>query len=150
MDFDEFEESAEQELKRADHLFYVTLKYTRTVDVIKNIIKRLINAFDFTVLEALKYFKVKKISPIPRVRVRQLEEVWPEFKKEGKFYLLLKEIDAAPFQRKEEYRKNVTLLTPVMNINVEKLKTFFERTLIVVHSIEEMVKTKKKKGGKKR
>ncbi len=38
---EDLEDSALQELKRADHLIYVTLKYTRTVDVIKNTIKRL-------------------------------------------------------------------------------------------------------------
>ena len=42
-------ENAVSQLKRADHLLYVTLKYTRTVDVIKSIIKRLISAFDFAV-----------------------------------------------------------------------------------------------------
>ena len=73
MDFDDYEESAEEELKRADHLLYVTLKYTRNVDVIKNIIKRLINAYDYAVLEALKYLKVKNISDVPRRRVKQLE-----------------------------------------------------------------------------
>ena len=38
---------AEKELKRVDHLIYVSLKYTRTVDVFKNIIKRLISTIDF-------------------------------------------------------------------------------------------------------
>ena len=41
-----FEESRE-ELKRADHLIFVSLKYTRTVDVIKHIVERLINCIDF-------------------------------------------------------------------------------------------------------
>ena len=31
---------SKQEINRADHLIYVSLKYTRTVDVIKSIIER--------------------------------------------------------------------------------------------------------------
>lgn len=144
MDFEDFEESAAEELKRADHLIYVTLKYTRTAEVIKNTIKRLINAHDFAVLEALNYLKVKNISDVPRRRIIQLEEAMPELKKEVKLYLLLKEIDSAPFTRKEEYRKNVTLMTKPYNVNVDKLKVFFERTIYFVKTIEEMVKTKSK------
>ena len=36
-------DKAKSELKRADHLIFVSLKYTRTVDVIRSIIERLIN-----------------------------------------------------------------------------------------------------------
>ena len=43
IDIGELEDNAKQELKRADHLLYVTLKYTRTVDVIKNTIKISVN-----------------------------------------------------------------------------------------------------------
>ena len=37
-------DKAKEELKRVDHLFFVSLKYTKTVDVIKSLIDRLINA----------------------------------------------------------------------------------------------------------
>ncbi len=143
MDFEEFEESAQEELKRADHLIYVTLKYTRTTEVIKNTIKRLIGAYDFVVLEALNYLKVKDISDVPRRRIIQLREYIPKLKKERDFYLLLKEIDSAPYKSYEEYRKNVTLLTKPSNVNVEKLKEYFEKTIEYVKNIEESVRNKK-------
>ena len=41
--------SPEEELKRADHLVYVSLKYTRTCDIMKNAIKRLIAAFQLVI-----------------------------------------------------------------------------------------------------
>ncbi|MEK7201541.1 MAG: hypothetical protein AAB737_02820, partial [Patescibacteria group bacterium] len=53
-------EGAKEDLKRADHSIYVTLKYTRTVDVIKNVIKRLINACDLAMIEALEHLKKQK------------------------------------------------------------------------------------------
>ena len=40
-------DEAVQELKRVDHLFWVSLKYTRTVDVIKHVIDRLISCIGF-------------------------------------------------------------------------------------------------------
>ena len=150
MDFEDFEESAEQELKRADHLIYVTLKYTRTTEVIKNTIKRLINALDFAILEALKICEVKNISDVPRRRVNQLGETIPELKAIVKFYLVLKEVDAAPHTGKEEYRKNVTLLTKPGNVNVERLKEFFEKTIIYVKHVEEVAREKQKLKKKKR
>ena len=42
-------DEAKEEIKRADHLIYISLKYTKTVDVIKITIQRLINAFDFAI-----------------------------------------------------------------------------------------------------
>jgi len=144
MDFEDFEESAQEELKRADHLLYVTLKYTRTVEVIKNAIKRLINAYDFTVLEALKYLKVKDISDVPRQRIKQLCEKLPKLKKEVDFYIIMKNLDTAPFRGREEYRKNVTLITDIMNVNTETLGEFYERTVTFVKNIEELVKGKKR------
>ena len=41
-------DNAKEELKRVDHLFYVSLKYTRTADMMRHLIERLINAFSFT------------------------------------------------------------------------------------------------------
>ena len=40
---------ASEELKRAEHLLYVSLKYTRTSDVMKSLIDRLIACFDFLI-----------------------------------------------------------------------------------------------------
>lgn len=38
--------NAVEELKRVDHLIYVSLKYTRTVDVIRSVINRLIESYN--------------------------------------------------------------------------------------------------------
>jgi len=56
----EYLDEAIEELKRVDHLVYVSLKYTRTVDVIKSTVGRLINAFDFAVQQLLEHAKEKK------------------------------------------------------------------------------------------
>ena len=68
----------------------------------------------------------------------------PQYKQDVKMYLLLRELDSAPFKGREEYRKNVTLVTSIMEINVPKLQKFFERTILFVKEIETLVKIKKK------
>ena len=69
-------EEARDELKRADHLIYVSLKYTRTCDTMKNIIHRLINAYDFAITTALKKSKEdKKISSIPTSKIKRAETI---------------------------------------------------------------------------
>ena len=45
-----------------------------------------------------------------------------------KFYYLLRTIDKATFKPREEYRKHVTLITPKHEVDVEKVKEFYEKT----------------------
>lgn len=151
IDIGELEDNAKQELKRADHLLYVTLKYTRTVDVIKNTIKRLINAFDYAILEALEWTikkkKIKKISDLNKLRAEDLNKVYPEIKTYIDFYNLLKRVDRAEYTKKEEYRKNVTMIVTdemILEINIPKLKEYFEKTKEFVEWVDNLVSVKKK------
>jgi hypothetical protein len=142
------EDSAREELKRADHLIYVTLKYTRTVDVIKNTIKRLITAFNFAVSDGLAYFKEKKkIKEIPthiNIKADTLIKLAPSLKHYITFYTKLKKIDKADFDKKEEYRKNVTLIVKlngkVIEANIDVLKEYFQKTIEFVDAIEALQK----------
>ncbi len=138
---------AEEELKRADHLVFVTLKYTRTADVIQNVISRLINAFDLLILEALEYAKKKRrLKEIPTNPVGKYEALIKVIKNKEiidfiKLYILLKNIYKSEFTRKGEYRKNVALVALMpgkkYEVNMEKLREFFERTkdfLFFIHN----------------
>ena len=140
---EDFEENAEEELKRADHLIYVTLKYTKTVDVIRSIIQRFITAIDYSVMEALEYLRVKNVSDVTRMRMEQLMEKLPKIKEYADFYFLLRRIYNSKFDKKEEYRKNVTLLTEEGDVNIETLKEYFTNTKRFVRSMQEFCKGKK-------
>ena len=145
--FDELVESAKEELKRADHSIYVTLKYTRTVDIIKNIIKRLISASDIAILEALHYLqakkKIKEIPPASKKRADVVASALPDFKKEIEFYFLLREIEIAPYTKREEYRKNVALVTTVNGktivVDNETVRKHFERIVQFVDKVHGLV-----------
>ncbi len=124
-------DNARGQLLRAEHLFYVTLKYTRTADVIRNAIKRLISALDRTVEDMLEMKKVTNIPAIPLMRVDLLKKVFPKDKKVLElieFYYLLRRIDKSRFDVREEFRKNVALIADGEIVNIEKLKMFLGKT----------------------
>ena len=142
---------AREELKRADHLIFVTLKYTKTVDVIKNTIHRLINAYDYGIIYALEFLKKQKklkelpLTPLSRAQeLKKLTARRPEMKPFMEFYFLLKRIDKAEFTKKEEYRKNVALSVlendEVFTIDIERLFEFYKRTRDFIDFVEEKYK----------
>ncbi len=141
-------EKAKDEIKRADHLVYVTLKYTRTADVIKNTIKRLINAYNYVILEALEYAKDnKKIKEIPassQDRVALLKKLYKDDLIEYlKLYTLLKSIDQADYKGREEYRKHVTLIATfekkTIEVDIPVLVEYFKKTKEFVNLINSWV-----------
>jgi hypothetical protein len=124
-------DNAKGQLLRAEHLFYVTLKYTRTADVIRNAIKRLISALDYTVEDMLEMKKIKDMPTIPLMRVDMIKKTHPKDKKALElieFYYLLRRIDKSRFEVKEEFRKNVALIADGETVNIERLKEFLNKT----------------------
>lgn len=126
---------AREEIKRVDHLIFITLKYTRTGDVIINIIKKLINTYDFGIISLLKYLeKNKKIKSIPKTpieRVELLEKNIKKVKKYTKFYKTFKEVTKQKYEMREEYRKYITLVTKgkkPIEVNYNKLIEYFDTT----------------------
>jgi len=146
---EDLEDSAREELKRADHLIYVTLKYTRTSEVIKNTIKRLISAFDYSIQDALEHLKHKKkikvVPSITKLRAELLQDVLAETKYYIEFYFLLKQIDKSELRRKEEYRKNVALVAndrkglPI-EVNIDTLKKYYDKTHEFIEIVEDITK----------
>ncbi|MCD4666471.1 hypothetical protein K8R47_01525 [archaeon] len=145
------EDEAYEELKRADHLIFVTLKYTRTVDVIKNIIHRLINAMDYAIIDSLEYFKKKKkikelpLTPISRAdALKKLTSRNVYMSDFLNFYYMLKKIDKAEFTRKEEFRKNVRMIVmqndEAYEVNMEKVHQFYTKTNEFIDFVEEKYK----------
>ena len=67
-------ESARGELQRAEHLIYVTLKYTRTGDVMKSIVERLIDSMNYSITDMLEFTKHKnKIKEFPASDMAKFE-----------------------------------------------------------------------------
>jgi hypothetical protein len=130
-------DNARQELKRVDHLFFVSLKYTRTVDMMRHMIERLINALSFTIDSLLKYAKEeKKISQVPDNPTIKCDVLLKALPDEGladfiNLYLSLRKIIRADYTKREEYRRHVTMTSvlddgKVIEINIDVLKTYYD------------------------
>jgi len=120
---------ATQELKRADHSIAVSLKYTRTVDVIKSIIQRLINSISLGLSalleEAKKQGKIAEVPELPRLKIEQSRKLYPKdevIQNFCDFFLLLRKIDKADFKRANEFRRNVTMSVPKLHCKDDQWK----------------------------
>jgi len=127
-----------QEKISADHLLYVSLKYTKTCDVIINLLIRWRKMIETSINEILKHAKKRKrISSIPANPVGQIEAVRKLFKKDANFqeainmYEMFRKVEELRKERIGEFRKNVTLkvfyLGEEININLDKLKSYAEK-----------------------
>lgn len=142
--------NAKAELKRADHLINVSLKYTRTVDVIKHIIQRLLASIDFSIETLLKYAKDKKriaeLPVLPRVKLEQARALYrdnPLLMQHLELYAFLKKVDKAKFKRSQEFRRHVTMTASVENqdveINIDIITDYFEKIKEFTIAVEKLV-----------
>lgn len=121
----------------ADHLLYVSMKYTKTCDVMINLLKRwkvmMDYAFDGILDQAKKKKLIKKIPDAPKLRIDLIRETFsevPAIVKALDEYLLFKLIDILKKTKENEFRKGVCLRViykgEEIQINLEKLKEYAE------------------------
>ena len=117
---------AREELKRLEHIIYVSLKYTRTVDVIINAMNRLVGIYDLIIEAFLEKAKLDGTFDVlpksPGLRARRVMELFPEdnfIKKHLTFYAFLKNILNSEYERRREYRRHVTFIVKMANSTAE-------------------------------
>jgi len=126
-----------QEKISADHLLYVSLKYTKTCDVILNLILRWRRMIETSINQILKHAKKKKkISSISTNPIGKIGEVKKLFKNNKDFlkviemYEMFRKIENLKKERAGEFRKNVNLKIfyqgKEINVNLEQLKIYAE------------------------
>ncbi|MGM5481933.1 MAG: hypothetical protein ACQESF_00580 [Nanobdellota archaeon] len=129
---------ANQELKRVDHLIYVSLKYTRTADVLKNVIERLLSAYDNMVLALLRKAqedeKLNEVSHAPIRRYEQLREIYPEddlIEHLASFTQYLRRLSKLDYGSENEYRRHVAMIFNVdgeeKKINIDEVTKFYKK-----------------------
>lgn|SRR3989338_732104 len=142
-------DDAWEELKRADHLIFVSLKYTRTVDVIRSIIIRLINSIDEAVYGALKKAEeAGKIDEVPSnigIRLTRAKELYPGQGTSDmlEFYNHLKKLSRAKYDKIKEYRRHVTMIastdTGVVNVDIDTIKSYYDKVQKLITSFEVLI-----------
>ena len=126
-----------KEKTSADHLLYVSMKYTKTCDVILNLISRWKSMMDLS-FDAIiqKAYEKKIIKQMPNSPKEKIEFIRTYFKKQKAVqesipvYIFFKRIPELQKTREGEFRKNVNLkvIEPnkITDINLEKLKEYSE------------------------
>lgn len=121
----------------ADHLMYVSMKYTKTCDVMINLLKRwkimIDYSFDGLLEKTKKKKKIKKIPTAPKLKLDMIKEVFkknPEVMDAVKEYEMFKLIDILKITKAGEFRKGVCLTVlyrgEEIRVDLEKLKEYAE------------------------
>ena len=119
----------------ADHLLYVSLKYTKTCDVIINLLLRwkimIELAMEKLIERAKKAKKWKLVSDAPKAHLVQLKKIYinePIVFKALELYEMFRDIEKLDKVRENEFRKGVNLRVNYngkdVNINLEALKEY--------------------------
>lgn len=119
----------------ADHLLYVSLKYTKTCDVIINLLLRwkvmIEMAMDVLVEKAKKQKKWKPVPEAPRAKLVQLKKLYanePIVANVLELYEMFRDIENLDKIRESEFRKGVSLKVKYKGqevvINLDKLKEY--------------------------
>lgn len=121
----------------ADHLLYVSLKYTKTCDVMINLLKRwkimIDHCIDGLLTKAKKKKKLKKVPSAPKQKVDSMKQVFkknPEVIETIEIYEMFKLIDALQKTKESEFRKGVCLRVMYKGeeipVDLDKLKEYSE------------------------
>jgi len=120
----------------AEHLFYVSLKYTKTGDVILNLINRwermVDRAIELLLRRAKKLKSIREIPVAPKAREMAVRDAYKDelVQRVMDMYAFFRRLSTLEKIREHEFRKNVAVR--VINsgrdieINMEKLKEWNE------------------------
>ncbi|MFW5852829.1 MAG: hypothetical protein ACOCUR_02265 [Nanoarchaeota archaeon] len=147
--------NAVQELKRIDHIIFVTLKYTRTVDVLKSIIQRMIAAIDFILDLILEYYKLEgeidSYQTSPGLKVDQIRNLTNDDKilEMLDFYLLLRKATRAEYETINEYKRHVGMVMTDMSgneliINIDTVTEYYHTLKEYLEYVRNFVSSEEK------
>ncbi len=142
-------DQAKEELKRVDHLVYVSLKYTRTVDVLKSIIYRMIDAYEFAIDSLLKKaLEDKEIDKIPDRELLKVELVKKSYDEDlvhenMNTYLLFRKLKNVEYAKSDEYRRHVAMTSEVdgkvIIIDIDSISDYYKKIQNFIKYIEELI-----------
>jgi len=146
---------AKQELSRADHLFYVTLKHNRTADILKQVIDKLVSAFEKLILYYLnKLYLQGEIEAVPKTPKEQLDLFVDLLEKKNvpfnvrefaQFYLMLRKLKRSQYYGKNEYRRAIKIVFKLpsgeeIEYDTKTIKDILEKAKQYFNILEQIVK----------
>jgi hypothetical protein len=144
-----FLEQAREEMKRADHLLYVSLKYTRTVDVLKSLIDRLVSTIDVIIDGLLEYALEKKMIPEKPDNLGLKGDLVKKTFKDPivdemvNFSLFMKQLNRAEYKKTREFRRHVTMSAVIdigiVNVDIDTIKEDYFKTRSYMEHAETII-----------
>ncbi|MBI2128539.1 hypothetical protein HY636_04115 [Candidatus Woesearchaeota archaeon] len=138
---------AREELKRVDHLIFVSLKYTRTVDVLKSVLTRLINCFECIINGVLNdAYEQKKIKEVPPAIIKKcsaLKELYPgKYDELVNFFIFLRKVSKAEYEKLSEYRRPVAFIAHTedegnIDVNIDVVTEYYRKAQKIMEEIIE-------------
>ena len=144
-------DDAREELKRVDHLIYVSLKYTRTVDVFLNAINRMIEAYtcmlDTLLKKAVEDKKINEVPLSPIEKGNAVKKLYPDDEQvtdNVELYFLLRKLHRSQNpSREQEFRRHVTMRTAIDGreeiVNIDILTNYYHFQKEFFKKIEKMI-----------
>ncbi len=138
-------------LKRAEHSCYVSLKYTRTVDVLKNLVERFIITLSLVVdVLSAELEEEGKIDEVPEPLIEKVNIVKEHYKEDEQIMaaltllILLRKIFRADYGECEQFRRHVTLIVKVegedYHLGIDLLTEYYHTIKDYVAYIEKLIK----------
>ena len=139
-----------QEKISADHLLYVSLKYTKTTDVILNLISRWASLVELSIAKllekAVKEKKLKEIPIAPRPRIEVIKKIYRRDKElinTIPLYEFFRRIPNLEKVKEQEFRKHVNLKIKDkgewVEINMDQLKEYAEIIEIFFNRVKKLI-----------
>ena len=129
-------DDAGEKLKRAEHMIYVSLKYTRTTDVLLNVIARMIDAYEYMIDALLMYaqekFDVEELPKSPLEKGNLVKKTYSEQEIQDNIdlFFLLRKLHRAPYEKEQEYRRHVAMISTIDGreeiVNIDVITQYFE------------------------
>ena len=143
-------EQMNDSFKRAEHSVYVSLKYTRTVDVIKNLVDRFIITLSLSVDALVEYLEEKNlIDEKPDTLIERINLIINHFEENANIkefmnlLLFLRKVSRAEYGTCEEFRRHVTMSVVIegekYNIDIDILTEYYHKVKDYVKYISNLV-----------
>jgi hypothetical protein len=123
---DDLVKEMQESLKRAEHSVFVSLKYTRTVDVIKNLVDRYITTLSYCVDALIEYlFEKRIIQEKPENLIDKTNIIYEQFPRDElladclDFLIFLRKASRAEYGKCEEFRRHVTMSVKIDGADYE-------------------------------
>ena len=142
-------EKTQDEIKRLEHLILVSLKYTRTVDMLKEVVENLIETYELIILILLEYLiDIEKIEEMPTSVSKKCQTVKENIELKGieehmDLYLRMRKLLKTNYKSINEYRRHVTMKGVVedeeMDINIDIVTEYYDEIKKLFKKVKEIV-----------